>query len=413
MSENLQITESSETQLDISDLEATELERLGKLLVGTAGFWRDDEEGDGNKERSVIRCRKNPAGKYFVFISNAIGAIKLFDRTLTVEPKIPMKHFVHIAKYSTGVPRVASEKFALGDDDSFLEVVSHWFINSLKEVAEKGLLMDYKEHNDELMFVRGKVNLQKTTRNFLSGKIKVDCNFEEFDIDNPLNRLLRAAARRVAGSPQIVDPELKREAARLVRHLDGVGNLEPSDFKASVERRSRHYQAAIDLAKRVLSGIGTSIDIGSRYAQTFLIPTPDLVEDGIRKILREKISSVSPHGGSLRVDGDFYFTVNPDLLIADGQITGDVKYKIADEYWNRADLGQATMFATAYRSHKALIITFAAPEKPLPNQSLEFPDLEIRRLVWNTNIDPQEQQDQLIDEVRKLPLLSKIQGLVA
>lgn len=415
MSESLTITESSETPLDISDLEASELERLGKLLIGTAGFWRDDEESEGTqeKEKSVIRCRKNPAGKYFVFVRNAIGAIKLFDKTLTVVPKIPMQHFVYIAKHSTGLPRVVSEKLARAEDDSFLEVVSHWFINSLKEVVEKGLLMDYKERNDQLMFVRGKVNLQKTTRNFLSGKVEVDCEFEEFDIDNPLNRLLRAAARRVAGSSQIVDFELKREAARLVRHLDGVGNLERNDFGANIERRSQHYQAAIDLAKRVLSGIGTSINLGSRHAQTFLIPTPDLIEKGLRKILHQVISSVSPHGDSRRVDGDFYFTVNPDLLVAGGQITGDVKYKIADEHWNRSDLGQATMFATAYESKKALIITFAAAEKPLSNQSLRFPNLEISRLVWNTNTDPQEQQDQLISAVKKLITPSKIQTLVA
>jgi len=413
MSENLKITESSTTQLDISDLEATELERLGKLLVGKDGSRRDEEESDGDKEKSVIRCRKNPAGEYFVSISDRIGAIKLPNRTLVVEPKIPMKHFVHIAKHSIESPRVANEDLTLSQDNSFLNVISHWLVNSLNEVVEKGLLMDYKERNDELMLVRGKVNVQKTTRNFLSGKVKVDCNFEEFDIDNPLNRLLRAAARRVAGSTQIKDPDLKKEAARLVRHLDGVGNLERNDFRASIERRSRHYRDAIDLAKRVLSGIGTSIDIGSRYAQTFLIPTSDLIEAGLRKILHKEIYSVSPKGGSLLIQGDRVHTVKPDLLIDGGKITGDVKYKIGKDDWDSDDLGQATKFAAGYESNKALIITFAAPERPLSDWSLRFPKLEVRRLIWNTNTDPQKEQKRLIDEVKKLIPPSHIQSRVA
>ena len=413
MSNNLLIQESQSTPLDISDSEAIELDRLGKLLASKAEYWGDDEENDEKQqvEKSIIRCRKHPSGQYFVTVDNAIGAIKLLDRTLTVEPKIPMEHFVHIAK--NGIPRVSTEDFALDDYDSFQEVVAHWFINELQEVVKKGLLVDYKERNDELLFVRGKVNLRKTTHNFLIGKMKVDCNFEEFDIDNPLNRLLRAAARRVSGSSLVSDPELKREAARLARHLDGVGNLERNDFRANTERRSQHYKAAIDLAKRVLNGIGTSINVGSRHAQTFLIPTPDIIENGLRKILHKEISSVSPKGAQRRVEGDIHFTVNPDLLIDNGQITGDVKYKIAEENWNRADVGQATMFATAYESRKAVIITFAEAIKPLSNQSLRFPNLEIRRLIWNTNTDPQTQQDQLISEIKKLITPTNMHILVA
>jgi 5-methylcytosine-specific restriction enzyme subunit McrC len=415
MSNRLRIQESQSTILDISDSEAAELERLGRLLAGKSAYWGDDGESDETKEveKSIIRCRKNPSGQYFVKVDNAIGAIKLFDRTLTVYPKIPMDHFVHIAKYSTGMPRVSNEKFALEVDDSFWEVIAHWFVNEMRGVVEKGLLMDYKERNDELRFVRGKVNLLRTTHNFLVGKMAVDCNFEEFDIDNPLNRLLRAAARRISGSSLIGDPDLKKEAARLARHLDGVGNLEQNDFTANTERRSQHYKAAIDLAKRVLGNTGTSINMGSKNAQTFLIPTYDLIEKGIRNILHEKINTVSPLGASLVVEGDFYFTVNPDLLIDKGRVTGDVKYKIADDKWNRADLGQATLFATAYKAKKAMIVTFADPEKPLSNQILRFPDLEIYRFIWNTNTQPQEQQDQLIFELRKLVDASNIETLVA
>jgi len=413
VSENLKITESRETKLDIDDDEAKELERIGKLLVGKHKFWADDEESDEDKEKNVVRCRKTTAGEYIVSIKDNIGAIKLPNRILVVEPKIPMNHFVHIAKHSFESPRVASEDLTLSQDDSFLNVISYWLVNSLKEVVEKGLLMDYKERDDELMFVRGRVNVQKTTRNFLSGKAKVDCNFEEFDIDNPLNRLLREAARRVARSTQIDDPDLKKEAARLVRHLDGVGNLERTDFRASVERRSRHYRDAIDLAKRVLNGIGTSIDIGSKYAQTFLIPTYDLIEDGLRKILHKEIVSVSPQGGRRDIPGDPKHQIKPDLVFEDKKITGDVKYKIAKDDWNSGDLGQATKFAAGYEANKALIITFAVPEKPLPDSHLRFPKLEVRRLIWNTNTDPQKQQERLIDEVKKLIPEPVVQSRVA
>ena len=60
-----------------------------------------------------------------------------------------------------------------------------------------------------------------------------------------------------------------------------------------------------------------------------------------------------------------------------------------------------------------MIVTFADPEKPLSNQMLRFPDLEIHRFIWNTNTQPQEQQDQLIFELRKLVDASNIDTLVA
>jgi len=46
MSNRLRIQESQSTILDISDSEAAELERLGRLLAGKSAYWGDDGESD-------------------------------------------------------------------------------------------------------------------------------------------------------------------------------------------------------------------------------------------------------------------------------------------------------------------------------------------------------------------------------
>ena len=70
MSNNLIIQESQSTPLDISDSEAIELERLGKLLASKAEYWGDEEEND----------EKQDVEKYSIFYIKLRTAPKKVDR---------------------------------------------------------------------------------------------------------------------------------------------------------------------------------------------------------------------------------------------------------------------------------------------------------------------------------------------
>lgn len=98
---------------------------------------------------------------------------------------------------------------------------------------------------------------------------------------------------------------------------------------------------------------------GTAPAWTFLIRTPELIEDAVRGILRRglhDIVEVKKSGLQLMPSK---LTLNPDLLFGDAAI-GDVKYTLLGPDWNRSYLYQAVTFATGFRLPRAGVFGFTS-----------------------------------------------------
>jgi 5-methylcytosine-specific restriction endonuclease McrBC regulatory subunit McrC len=423
VSEQFEIVESREKTLALTDEQVDALRLLGRQLRGQAEFYRspNDEDGetvedsndpDEQLDRSVIRCTSDGHGKYKVRVANAIGAVALPGATLHVLPKIPVEHFAHIARQSYSSFRSSSEAVSVDSLDVFWEIVAQWCVESVEHLVRYGLLSDYKEYTDDLAMVRGRVNIRGTTNNFLRGRLKAECTFDELDIDHPLNRILRAAVRTIASRPSITNSELKKRASRLDHVMDGIGPLQQSDLSVQLDRRTHRYADAVDLCCRVLGVVGTNVAAGAQFGRTFLIPTPGLIEDGVRTILRRALSPVSVSKQGKVMDGDVYFSVNPDLVFSNGLVTGDVKYKVASAAWNRGDVQQASMFAAGFSTKAAVITTFSCAEA-IGDLVMQLGELELRRIVWDArdDVSPGDAEESFVARVGaflagKIPLVA-------
>ena len=90
--------------------------------------------------------------------------------------------------------------------------------------------------------MRGTVQAMETANAYYQGRVSFSCLFDEFGLDSPMNRVLRAAAATVASAP-ILKPELRRRARRALSRFMDVGDLRPGDIHHLPERRSAHYEA--------------------------------------------------------------------------------------------------------------------------------------------------------------------------
>jgi 5-methylcytosine-specific restriction endonuclease McrBC regulatory subunit McrC len=423
VSEQFELIESREKTLALSDEQVDALRALGRQLRGQAEFYRspnDDvadveeelEDSEEPVDRSVIRCVSDGHGKYKVRVANAIGAVALPGATLHVLPKIPVTHFAHIARQSYSSFRSSHEAVSVDSLDVFWEIVALWCVESVEHLVRYGLLADYKEYTDDLEMVRGRVNVRGTTNNFLRGRLRAECTFDELDIDHPLNRILRAAVRTIASRSSISNSELKKRASRLDHVMEGIGPLRHSDLSVQIDRRTHRYADAVDLSCRVLGVVGTNVATGAQFGRTFLIPTPGLIEEGVRTVLRRSLAPVSVTKQGKVMDGDVYFSVNPDLVFANGVVTGDVKYKVATSTWNRGDVQQASMFAMGFSAIAAVITTFSCSES-IGDLTMQLGDVELRRIVWDARADvvPSDAEDFFVAKVKsflagKIPLIA-------
>ncbi len=350
------VTESVETPITMSPAQARALEAAGRRLASTRIWWGSQPEDQAGTEASVIRCR--PAGSihHLLSVSDAVGIVVTGDLQIVVQPKIPLDHLIFLLNASSQLPRLDPQKGQAGANRSFWELVSHWYLDQLQVVVRRDLIRDYRETEAQLTLARGRILPLQTAHGFYRGQLSPACRFQQFDQNNPLNRILKAAAATVAASPAL-PKATRRRATWLLRPFHTVEDLQPGDLSVSVERRNGWYAEALALARSILAGQGRSLSGGDQAVWTFLFRTPELVEEGLRRILVLGIPErdIVKKGRQLKPS---LLTLNPDLVFDNGLAVGDVKYKLGGSDWNRSDLYQAVAFAAGFEASEAAVIDF-------------------------------------------------------
>ncbi len=416
MSSLLEIEESRTSDpMHLSEIQVSEIRNLGKHLASKKSFYGLDDEDSLNTEidnsSEVIKCLPAGSNLYRVLVHNAIGVISLTDLTIHVLPKISMNHFVYLANCVFEEPRSHANRVKVSSLNAFRQVLATWCVNSVERLLKSGLTSEYQEVESELPIVRGRVNTTSTTLKFLRGRVGADCRFDDLDIDNPLNRILKTALYLISNETNVFSGELRAHSHYLFHQMAGVGRARHSDYKVKLERHSHRYVSALDLSLRVIAGSAIDIPSGNVGGQTFLIPTPGLVEAAIRKILESNLAPIQVKKSGRIVSQDAYFSINPDLVFNDGSVTGDVKYKIASANWVRNDVAQAAMFASGFNAKAAVIVTFSNSPG---NSDLEMAlgNLPLHRITWNScpDKDPTEAEEEFIARMRAfiLPFQSSV-----
>jgi 5-methylcytosine-specific restriction enzyme subunit McrC len=231
------------------------------------------------------------------------------------------------------------------------------------------------------------------------GRPAAVCDYEEFTEDIALNRVIRAAAERVASSP-LVPFALRRRAKAILARLGDVGPLETRDLGVRLDRLTQRYQHALVFAKQLLGIGGVELGHGDTAGWAFLIRTPELMEAGIRTTLQRRLAPewrVEKRGRTIQGRGVAF---NPDLVFGLDEVIGDVKYRSVTSDWARGDLYQIVTFATAFQCRAACMIGFQSdPLSALP-ADLEVGTVVVRCFGWQTALAPVQAEEHLVQELR-------------
>jgi 5-methylcytosine-specific restriction enzyme subunit McrC len=377
------LVESQPKALDLSPSQVAELRDLGRRLASTKAYWAASLRGGEDERKStVIRCVAAEGGLHNVTVVDAVGLIGVSGLQLEVQPKIPRSHLLYLLSFSEILPRRDQARVAAGTEDSLWSLLAQWYIEALEAVLRRGLLSDYRRERNFLPASRGQVMPLATADAYYSGRIGIASEYDEFDEDSALNRVLLAAARVIA-EHTLLSPQIRRRALANVFRMRHVGELHPQDLRVSVDRRSTYYRDALIFAHHVLEATGRTIAVGAEPARAFLIRTPELVESGVRTILAIGLRDLVAVRKKGRQIERSKLTLNPDLIFGNVAV-GDVKYKMGERAWNREDLYQAVTFAVGFHVGHAAVISFGAGTDSLP-PALGVGDVELRAFRWDIN----------------------------
>lgn len=397
MLNELEVVESRTTDLDLSRIEAELLIALGAELASNNSWWGSQAPPE---DRTVIKVEPRGTGGYRVVFRDVVGLVRVGNRHIRVLPKIPTEHFLYLASHSDIAPRFSTTAAHVSSGSDFVELLSRWLIDSAELLVQQGLRKEYQEETDQLREVRGQIHALETVTELVRGRAIAICTYDSLTEDAPLNRLVLAACRRVA-QLQAVSEGTRIRARRVAYRFNDVGPLQISDRRVTVDRLSRNYLRVIPLARFLLDGCGVSISAGGLVGTSFLIRTPEIVENGIREVLCGALPefSVTKQRQMLGTSG---LSMNPDLVLKDGQLIGDIKYKFFSSNWNTPDLNQVVAFATAFGARHCAVFGFATTDGAPRPKAVPVGAVQVRTFAWIASGDmvPADSATQLCSEVR-------------
>ena len=409
------VTESKATPIELELEEVEALRRLGRSLASKSvrpGYEQEEEDS----ERTVIRCtRLDKEGWYNVKVADAVGVIGVLGRLqIEVKPKIPLSHLIYLMAEAKELPRVDEQKAQVDLGHNLLELIARWYVKAAERLLRRGLIKDYSPRHDFLAAKRGRLDTAKTARAYYSGRIGLECEFDEFDTDTPLNRVVREGASVVVRNPSL-SREIRGEARRILNRMDGVSPIQVGDLRAQTDRRAGHYQPAFPLAKQLIRAESRSLRGGARDTWSFPVRTPDMVETGICNILRAGLAPRWSVEKGFAATKGAKVSFNPDLDFGGGLADGDVKYKLQGVDWNRSDLNQIVTFVAAYGCQHGAVFGFREVDKsPLPR--LGVGNQEIESITWTISdaTSPRLAAEQLVtDTAEWLGIASPVAQAVA
>ena len=309
--------------------------------------------------------------------AQVVGIVSAPGATLEILPKIDgqdgavRKALVRMLAVAWDL-RVADGELASLDTQrsNLLEVLVGLFANRLLVAVRRGLPRRYVGHEEDLLLLRGRLNVVRQVTRFAARPDVLACRFDELSEDTPLNRVFKAAVGRLTRvTRSAANARLLAElAARLEFVGDSVAPLEES------VRRGRTNAALYDLyrlARLLLSGDWQSMASGQSLGFSLLFPMHELFERFVGRCLLRAMARCpvdvdlqkKPHS-VLQDDEGPLFSLQPDVVIGTSPrpIVLDTKWKELNNADGRklgvtqTDVYQMLMYGQAYKAKRLVLL---------------------------------------------------------
>ena len=136
-------------------------------------------------------------GRYRLTPRGVAGMIALPRVNLHIRPKIAPADLLFLLDANDG-PLVAGV-------DRVAEVFVRRLVQLMHERTSAGLHRGYVERSDSLSTPLGRLDVSALARETAARKDRLPCRFDEFTVDVPCNRLVKATAERILAAPGLDD----------------------------------------------------------------------------------------------------------------------------------------------------------------------------------------------------------------
>jgi 5-methylcytosine-specific restriction enzyme subunit McrC len=332
---------------------------------------QDDEAADYEPIFSYIK----PRGVDCLKVQNYVGVVRTESGTQVeilpklakkTTPKSARKLLVKMLMHLEDSPfREGTAANLEAHKMPLFELLMRYFLDHVATIARKGIARTYVAHQDNLVFLRGKLQLKEHIRRNSVNSARCFCEYDEYEINRPINRLIKGAL--VIVSRLTRDATNQQRCRELLFWFDNVPPTQSPalDFqRMQKDRLIQHYAPAMPICRLILEGLNPLTQQGERKAVSMLFPMERVFEDFVAAKLVGQFEywnvSTQVRGKSLvqrHIDRRM-FNLIPDLELsrAGTRLIADTKWKLLDQSdrSGRYNISQADIYQLFAYSRKYL-----------------------------------------------------------
>lgn len=325
-------------ELDVPNAVVEELLEHGKAWKRQLGLTQGPFEIGLRQGVVTVRAR------------DVAGFLRVGELDVEVVPKFLSGPAIESGRWRAALWRI----LAAAEDDPFLapptlahedtrqsisDLMGWSFLASLAAGRQRGIPRGYAEQQNRLSVLRGRLNPTRTP-DLVLRPWQIDCIYDEYTEDIPVNRLLRWASETLAG--EVISPRLHRRLSEEAAGLREVGAVPPGFLEAErlvLPPQHRELEPAVAIARLLLRGHSLVHRRGSFDVHGFLWKSADIFERFVLRLM----SRVARRVGGIRVAENRValgrpvtpsvraFGTEPDVRVSDlhgtTRLVLDAKYK--------------------------------------------------------------------------------------
>lgn len=346
-------------------------------------------------------------GEYELKAKSIVGTVILPSLRLLIRPKVGLKNLFYLLGYGAVLTSWAEEQFPYEREPDLLRAIAWIFEAEVSRAVGQGLVRGYQPRSETLTTIRGRIDMAGQIRVRQGRPFPLECSFEEYTEDIELNRIIKAAFRRLLQVPRL-DRRIVQRMRFRYRTFDEVASVPYGPRavpKIRFTRLNQHWLAATELARLILEQGSLRDETGKILGISFTIDMNQLFERFIEKIVGDEARRAGWQFVSQDqrpfADG---ISVIPDLLLRSADrdfAVGDAKYKDLDKQGPRTDdLYQLLAYCVSLGLPAGLL--FYAGKRPLEQYVIRRTGITLEAIGIDMTGTPSEVETQARNAAKRL-----------
>ncbi|WP_103643367.1 McrC family protein [Campylobacter concisus] len=353
-----------------SQITITEFERVYQRDIGKKDF--GDIENfilkNSDENAPFLRIASGVGGK-FIQARNYVGVLQTKSGlTIEILPKIANKNdaerskavFIKMLRTLKNFPFKSSNLASLKTQNlPLLEIFISMFLCELEALVKKGIKSDYVALEENLNFLKGKLNINEQIKRNSIHKERFYVGYSEFLSDIKINRIIKTTLKFLYKKSN--SSKNQQKIRELLFIFDEV--LECEDYKnffakLVINRQVKHYEQTLLWCKIFLLNNSFTPHKGDDLGFALLFDMNALFESYVGNFIKKSFpGTILQHSGKHLVEEPKSFKLRPDIFLK-GKFIADTKWKIisSSNDISQADLYQLYAYGKKHECSKLYLI---------------------------------------------------------